>query len=107
MIYDFMRLIIFFDLPTITKIDRKKYADFRKLLIKNGYMMIQFSVYSKIFNNRDAATKHIEFIQNNAPNNGHIRIMMVTEKQYSKMRIIIGGRTNQENVLTIDPFIIL
>jgi len=102
-----MRVLLFFDLPTITKKDRKIYNDFRKLLIKNGYMMIQFSVYSKICNNRDAATKHIDFIKQKVPRKGHIRIMMITEKQYSKMKIIIGGRTNQESILTIEPFISL
>ncbi|MCK9470474.1 MAG: CRISPR-associated endonuclease Cas2 [Bacilli bacterium] len=102
-----MRLILFFDLPTFTKQDIKRYSNFRKLLIQNGYMMIQYSVYSKIFNNRDAAQKHISFIQDKAPKHGHIRIMMVTEKQYSKMKIIIGGRTNQENIITIDPMLIL
>lgn len=59
MIYEFMRLILFFDLPVTTKKDRKTYAQFRKYLIQNGYMMMQYSVYCKIFANREAAVKHV------------------------------------------------
>lgn len=102
-----MRLLVFFDLPVITKKQRKVYADFRKYLIKNGYMMMQYSIYSKIFNNRDALNNHINILNKNVPQEGHLRIMMVTEKQYSKMVIIIGGKSNQEKVLTIDPFVLL
>ena len=102
-----MRLLIFFDLPVVTKKQRKVYADFRKYLIKNGYMMIQYSIYSKIFNNRDSLNNHINILNKNVPQEGHLRIMAVTEKQYSKMIIIIGGKSNQEKVLTIDPFVLL
>lgn len=47
MIYEFMRLILFFDLPVTTKKDRKTYAQFRKYLIQNGYMMMQYSYTAK------------------------------------------------------------
>lgn len=107
MTYDFMRLILFFDLPMVLKRDKKIYADFRKYLIKNGYVMIQYSVYCKIFNNRDAAIKHINILNRNIPSKGYIRLMLVTEKQYNNSIIIIGGKSNQEKVLTIDPFIVL
>lgn len=70
MIYEFMRLILFFDLPVITKTDRKNYAVFRKYLIKNGYIMMQYSVYCKIFANRDAAVKHASLLQKNLPKKG-------------------------------------
>lgn len=107
MIYNFMRILLFFDLPMVTQKDRKIYSDFRKHLIKNGYIMIQYSVYCKIFNNRDAAINHINMLNKNIPSKGYIRIMLITEKQYNNSIIIIGGRSNQEKVLTTDPFIIL
>lgn len=107
MIYNFMRLILFFDLPVVTKTERLVYTNFRKYLISNGYMMIQFSVYSKIFNNKDSALKHIKILNRNVPKVGHIRLMLVTEKQYANTIIIIGGKTNQEKVITVDPFILL
>ena len=89
MIYDFMRLILFFDLPVVSKEDRRIYATFRKYLIKNGYIMMQYSVYCKIFANREAAVKHL----------------LVTEKQYAKIEIIVGGKSNQEQVVNSDAFI--
>jgi len=107
MIYDFMRLILFFDLPNVTLKERRIYNDFRKYLIKNGYIMIQFSVYSKIFNNKDAALNHIDILKRNVPQIGHIRLMLVTEKQYANTIIIIGGKSNQEKLLTVDPFLLL
>lgn len=103
--YDFMRLIVLFDLPVITKKQLRIYTRFRKFLISKGYLMIQYSVYSKICNNRESARQNMELIKRNSPVEGHIRMMMLTEKQYSRMVIIIGGKSRTEEVITIDPFI--
>lgn len=105
MIYDFMRLVLFFDLPMTTKKEVKIYTHFRKYLIKSGYLMMQFSVYCKIFPNRDAANKHIHVLKKNVPKEGQIRIMVVTEKQYSRMDIIVGGKSKQEEIVTSESFI--
>lgn len=102
----FMRIILFFDLPMITEDDKRIYTRFRKQLVRNGYMMLQFSVYSKICTNREAAVNNILKIKKNVPEKGSIRILLVTEKQYSKMEIILGGKSRIENILTIDPVII-
>jgi len=102
----FMRIILFFDLPMITEDDKRIYTRFRKELVRNGYMMLQFSVYSKICTNREAAVNNILKIKKNVPEKGSIRILLVTEKQYSKMEIILGGKSRIENILTIDPVII-
>jgi CRISPR-associated protein Cas2 len=106
MIFEFMRIIVFFDLPVETAKDRKIYANFRKYLIKNGYNMLQYSVYAKIANNRDAARKHILQLRRNVPSVGSIRVMLVTEKQYSRMEIIIGGKSRQEEKVTPEPLLI-
>lgn len=105
MIYNFVRLILFFDLPMTTKKERKIYANFRKYLIKNGYMMMQFSVYCKIFPNREAAVNHIAILRRNVPVEGQIRIMVVTEKQYAKIEIIVGGKSLQEELINDESFI--
>lgn len=105
MIYDFMRLILFFDLPVVSKEDRRIYATFRKYLIKNGYIMMQYSAYCKIFANREAAVKHVSILQRNVPQKGQIRILLVTEKQYAKIEIIVGGKSNQEQVVNSNAFI--
>ena len=102
MIYEFMRLILFFDLPVVSKADRKVYASFRKYLISNGYLMMQ---YCKLFANREAAVKHMNILQRNVPKKGQIRVLLVTEKQYAKIEIIVGGRSNQETIVNSDSFI--
>jgi len=107
MIYDFMRVILFFDLPMITAYERKIYSRFRKELIKDGYMMLQYSVYCKITNNRESAINNVRKIKKVLPQNGQIRIMVVTEKQYAKMEIVVGGKSKQEETITVDSFISL
>lgn len=107
MIFEFMRTMVFFDLPVDTEDGRRAYTLFRKWLIRSGYSMLQYSVYVKIFNNRDSAVKHIRKIQVNAPKTGSVRVMLITEKQYSRMEIIVGGRTDQETLVTPDPLLIL
>ncbi len=95
-----MRLILFFDLPVKTRKERRTYRLFRKNLISKGYMMIQYSVYVKLFANRDAGQNHIKLLKRELPKKGQIRIMLVTEKQYAKMEVILGGISRQEQILT-------
>ncbi len=86
-----MRLIVFFDLPTKYSIDRKRYRKFRNFLLNEGFMMEQESVYSKLLLNlqqTDFLTKRIE---KNTPSNGLIQVLIVTERQYSQMKYIIGN----------------
>lgn len=102
-----MRLMLFFDLPMNTKDERRKYTTFRKYLLSNGFMMLQFSVYAKIFPNRISLIQYVESLKRNLPNKGSVRMMAVTEKQYEKMLILVGGKTIQEENLTEDPVVIL
>lgn len=105
--YRIMRLLLFFDLPMTTKEDRRIYARFRKYLINNGFTMIQYSVYVKIFPNRISMTQYIETLRNNLPAKGSIRVMGVTNKQYERMMIMVGGKTIQEEEITEDPLVVL
>lgn len=100
-----MRVLVLFDLPTATKSERREYAKFRKFLIKDGYDMLQFSVYSRITQNHDDANKHIERLNRNLPPKGSIRVLKITEKQYSSMLIILGTLTATEHFLTPRDFI--
>ena len=90
-----MRIIVFFDLPTLSASDRRAYIKFRKYLIKSGFLMEQESVYSKIAINGTVAETIAKNIRNNAPNRGMVQLMKVTEKQYSKMEYIVGERSNE------------
>jgi len=91
--------MIMFDLPTTTKKDRKRYQWFHKELEKEGYMMLQYSVYGKIFSSSDSAShgkKRIkEFVERNIKH-GNIRMLLFTDKQFSNMEIIIGEESTEE-----------
>ena len=102
-----MRLLVFFDLPMVSKREVRIYNQFRKWLLKNGYIMMQYSIYIKSFNNRDSCSKHINILKRYVPEQGQIRIMMITEKQYSNIEIIVGGRPMQESFSEPDSFIVL
>ena len=86
-----MRVIVFFDLPVVTGEERKAYIQFRKFLLKSGFMMVQESVYCKLALNGSAVNSIIDNVRKNSPDKGLIQILTITEKQYSKMDMIIGN----------------
>lgn len=92
----FMRLIVLFDLPVVTKAERREYTVFRRFLINDGYDMLQFSVYGRILNGTDAETKHMQRLVQNLPPKGAVRVLSVTEKQFASMKILVGKPLFQE-----------
>lgn len=93
-----MRLLVFFDLPTSTKAQRKHYTQFRKFLLKDGYDMLQFSVYCRICKGQDAAERYLLHLETNLPPKGNIRAMIVTNTQYERMKILIGLDKKEEKI---------
>lgn len=91
-----MRLLVFFDLPMVTKAEKRAYVQFRKFLLNDGYDMIQWSVYGRILNGTDAEKKHLARLAENLPPEGSVRAMTVTEKQYAGMRLLVGMPRFQE-----------
>lgn len=87
-----MRVIVFFDLPITTIQGIRAYTKFRRFLLKDGFIMMQESVYSKLAQNQLAANALISHIRKNSPDEGLIQILTVTEKQYSNMEMIIGKK---------------
>lgn len=85
-----MRVLVFFDLPTITYEQRKSYVTFRKFLLKSGFMMLQESVYCKLALNGSAVRSIVDNVHKNSPTEGLVQLLSVTEKQYAKMELIIG-----------------
>ena len=80
-----MRILVMFDLPTTTEGDRRAYRHFRKFLIRNGFVMMQESVYSKLTLNSTAAKTVADNVRRNAPKNGLVQLLTVTEKQFAAM----------------------
>ncbi len=79
-----------FDLPVTTKAEKKAAASFRRFLQSDGYNMLQFSVYTRICNGIDAVEKHKGRLKKNLPGNGSVRVLVLTEKQYESMELLIG-----------------
>jgi len=91
-----MRLVTMFDLPTETKSDKRQYIEFRNFLLRDGYDMVQFSVYVRLCRDGDTARRHIERLRKYAPNSGAVRILLITNKQYAEAIIVAGERKSQE-----------
>lgn len=85
-----MRLIVMFDLPTLNATDMRSYREFRKFLIKNGFMMMQESVYTKIALNQSMAQLIANKVRDNKPDKGLVQMFIITEKQFSRMEILVG-----------------
>lgn len=93
----FMRMLVFFDLPVKTKKERGAAARFRNFLLNDGYHMIQYSVYARVCNGMDAVNKHKARIKCNLPENGAIRLLVITEKQYEAIDILLGKLTQADD----------
>lgn len=100
-----MRVIVFFDLPVKTKKERRDYGRFRRYLVKNGFIMVQESVYSKLALNQNVANDISKNIKKNKPPSGIVQILCVTEKQYSKMEMVVGNVSS--NVVSTDDRIVV
>lgn len=90
-----MRVLVFFDLPTKTSLDRKNYSLFRKFLINEGFIMMQESIYSKIALNATVSALIQEKVRKNKPHKGLIQMLVITEKQYSSIEYVIGKRQDK------------
>ena len=91
-----MRVIIFFDLPTLTAKDRREYRKFRNMLINEGFLMMQESVYCKLTLNYQSAESVLERVRKEKTSDGIIQSMVITEKQYSKIEYIIGKKNSKQ-----------
>lgn len=93
----FMKIIVFFDLPVKSTNEKKEYTQFRRFLLNDGYYMIQYSVYVRTCNGMDAIEKHKARLRLNVPENGSVRVLTITEKQYASIEILIGKLTQADS----------
>ena len=91
-----MRILVFFDLPVKTKQERRDAAHFRKFLLNDVYHMIQYSVYARICNGSDSVALHENRLRAEIPPHGSIRMLVITEKQYSSIEILLGRLTQAD-----------
>lgn len=86
----FMRIFVFFDLPTETNEERRAYRHFREALIKNGFLMLQESVYCKLITSPSVEASVRSMLYKSKPASGLVQMLSVTEKQFSRMEYIVG-----------------
>jgi len=103
--YRFMRAIVMFDLPTETNEDKRSYRLFRKTLIKNGFIMMQESVYTKLLSTQSVESSVRNIIKTNKPPKGIVQLLIVTEKQFAKMEYVVG--TKVSDIVDSDERIII
>ena len=87
-----MRTIVFFDLPIKTPSEKREYRRFRKVLIKNGFVMMQKSVYSKLVVNNVTSGAVKEKISKNIPPDGIIELLEITENQFARIDYLVGEK---------------
>lgn len=92
MSYRYMRHLLMFDMPQDTADARKQYRIFRKFLLSEGFIMHQYSVYTKLLLNGTAAKAMIARLEQNKPKVGTVTILPITEKQFAKMIYLTGER---------------
>ena len=90
--YRVMWILVFFDLPTETKKDRKNYAVFRKKLLKDGFNMFQFSIYTRHCPSAENADVHIQRVKRSLPEYGEVGILCITDKQFAGIELFYGKK---------------
>ena len=90
--YRCMWLIVMFDLPVDTLQAKRAYVQFRKKLLQGGFTMMQYSVYIRHCASRENAEVHDQRVEGAVPNDGEIRTITITDKQFERMHVFWGKR---------------
>lgn len=93
-----MWVLVFFDLPTDTKKERKAASEFRRYLIKDGFQMFQFSIYMRHCPSAENAEVHIKRVKNALPEYGQVGILSITDKQFSSMELYAEKKTRENPI---------
>ena len=79
-----------FDLPVLTKKDKREYVRFRKSLLEDGFTLMQYSVYLRHCASKENAEVHINRVERLLPPKGEVRILALTDKQFERMKVFLG-----------------
>ena len=106
-----MWVLAMFDLPTATRRARRAYAQFRKTLLKDGFTRMQYSVYVRHCASEENADVHVQRVEHMLPDDGEVRLLTITDKQFERMRVFWekntqaarGASTSTRTFLTAFP----
>ena len=87
-----MWVIVLFDLPTEDKKMRRDYTHFRKFLLEDGFVMMQYSVYMRHSSSSENAQAHINRVRACLPPDGEVRIIKITDKQFGRIEVFYGKK---------------
>lgn len=90
-----MWILVFFDLPTDTKKERKASADFRKRLLNDGFTMFQFSIYVRHCPSRENAEVHLRRVKSILPEFGQVAMITITDKQFGEIEIFSNRKVEE------------
>jgi len=90
-----MWVFAMFDLPVTDKAARRAYTRFRKALIREGFSMLQFSVYARYCPSEEASDAYRRRVRGALPDEGRVRLLSVTDRQFGKMAVF-DGRTREK-----------
>lgn len=93
--YESMWLVAMFDLPVLTKVERRAATQFRQMLLKRGFMMLQLSVYARFCSSEEASNIHRKYVSLALPAKGEVRIIAVTDRQFAKMEVYFGKKRRE------------
>jgi CRISPR-associated protein Cas2 len=88
--YRFMWVVAMFDLPVDTKQARRAYTRFRKGLLRDGFVKMQYSIYIRHCSSEENAAVHAGRVEGMVPDDGEVRVMTITDKQFERMRVFWG-----------------
>lgn len=93
--YESMWLVAMFDLPVLTKVERRAATQFRNMLLKRGFMMLQLSVYARFCASEEASNIHRKYVSLALPPKGEVRLIAITDRQFAKMEVYFGKKRRE------------
>ncbi|MEE4208825.1 MAG: CRISPR-associated endonuclease Cas2 [Parvularcula sp.] len=87
-----MWVFAMFDLPTQTSQERRAYARFRKLLLEDGFSMMQYSIYFRHCASIENAEVHVKRMAERVPEMGEVRFLTITDKQFGRIKVYVGKK---------------
>lgn len=103
----FMRVIVLFDLPQNERQEQKIYRNFVKFLEQEGYIRIQYSIYTKLCIHAVTAKQAVKKVERHSPQDGDVRYLVVSEKQYQGIKSVQSKYSLQERMTNTKRLLII
>ena len=105
--YSIMKELCMFDLPMETTKEKRIYRKFRKELIKQGFVMMQFSIYIRTCPTREYVNRLEKRISKIVPKEGNVRLLTITEKQFEEMKVLVGDKSLKETAIKDERYVVI